>query len=64
MFPSQDDGEAFAKRVRALGYAAQVAREGGPYYLITLGRYQQPAVDAIRKLIVRFAVGITVTPSP
>ncbi len=63
-FPSQEGAEAVAKRVRTLGYTAKVAREGGSFYIVTLGPYQQPAVDAISKIIARFAAGIVVTPAP
>ncbi len=64
VFPSQEGADALAKRVRTIGYSANVAREGGSFYAITLGPHQRPAVDAIAKIIARFTVGITVTAAP
>ncbi len=64
VFPSQEGAAALAKRVRTIGYSANVAREGGSFYAITLGPHQRPAVDAIAKIIARFTVGIIVTAVP
>ncbi len=63
-FPSQEGADALAKRVRTIGYTANVAREGGSFYVITLGPHQRPAVDEIAKIIARFTVGISVTAAP
>lgn len=62
-FPSQEGAEAFAKRLRTLGANALVVREGGTSYLITLGPYQKPAVDAITNIVAHFETTVNVTPA-
>jgi len=62
-FPSEEGAAAFAKQVRRVGFNAQVIREGGTFYLIALGPYQQPAVDAISSVVANFGARIQVTPA-
>jgi LysM repeat protein len=62
-FPSEEGATAYAQQVRRVGFNAQVTREGGTFYTITLGPYQQPAVDAITGVVASFGANIQVSPA-
>lgn len=62
VFPSEEGVAAFAQRVRKVGFNAQVTREGGTFYMITLGPYQQPAVVAIASVVANLGASIQVSP--
>lgn len=50
-FASREAAEALRRRVSSLGYGAQVTREGGTIYTITLGPHPQAGVDTIVKIM-------------
>ncbi len=66
LFPSEQNAEALAKRIRTQGFDVTVVREGGLYYVIRLGPYGQSAVDAIVKIVSSFdaALAVSVSPAP